>query len=107
MDAPTLSFQRNDNGGCYLINKTRTIRGLSKGEVCVTYTLVLPHVFGDNSEHKITTYWEFPFRQEDNANNDYEIERYPKCTRVLFDEREATFEASQTGKDDTLINIVL
>lgn len=103
----TLSMQQDKAGDCWLINKCRTIYGLSKGVVLATYKLVLPHVFGDKKEHKITVYWEFPFKENNTANKYEEIERWSKCTKVLFDEHEVTFKTSQTSEYNTLISIIL
>lgn len=93
-----LSMQRASNDVCYLLNNNRTgIGAVTEEEVCITYELSLPYVFGDDKVHTVKTYWEMPSYNRGVANEYNEIDCYPKCVKVLFDEQEMTL-------DDTMLD---
>lgn len=53
----------------------------------LTYRFSCPSIFGDDNEHEIVAYW----AEEDVKYTSSEMQQFPKCIKVLFDEKEVTF----------------
>ncbi|MCR5827929.1 MAG: hypothetical protein K6G53_05895 [Bacteroidales bacterium] len=105
-------FKIWERGGLYMENifDCPAINGRQES---LTYEISCPTIFGDNTIHKLSTFWEYPSIASDNTANQRTADLYPLCFRATFDGQEVNvrksvyYHTDYTTYDINLIDIVL
>ena len=84
----------------YLILTTETLPSPDYRPEIITYSVVCPHLFGDDKEHRITTYWDTQAFKESVYLKDQNVCRYVEVDGERF-------EAIYDTNDGSSITIVI